>query len=338
MDFIEELRQLCQRAKKLIGEIKTEEATKQAFIVPFIKALGYDVYDPTEVIPEFTADVGTKKGEKVDFAITANKKPIILIECKWSGKCLDRNHTSQLYRYFSVTEARIAILTNGLIYQIFTDLDKPNTMDTKPFLEFDLLNLDESLVPEIKKLSKSSFDLGLIMSSASDLKYTREIKGILAEEIANPSDDFVKFFVAKIHPGRMTQSVVNDFRAITKRSLTQFINDEINTRLKSVMAVSSDMSSTKQPPQTQDILPYVSRNQRDDDKIETTENEVRGFLIVLGILKSTIEPNRVNWKDVETYFSVMLDDNVRRPICRFYFNTAQKYLMVFDHEELRLDN
>jgi len=69
--------------------------------MPFINVLGYDVFDPTEVVPEFTADIGTKKGEKVDYAIMKDGKPIILFECKWSGADLNKEHASQLHRYFS---------------------------------------------------------------------------------------------------------------------------------------------------------------------------------------------------------------------------------------------
>ncbi|HFL8707538.1 TPA: type I restriction endonuclease, partial [Escherichia coli] len=163
---------LSAKIKQQAGVIETEEATKNAFVMPFINnVLGYDVFDPTEVIPEFVCDIGTKKGEKIDYAILKNSEVQILIECKKIGDPLNINHASQLFRYFHVTNARISILTNGQVYKFFTDLEAPNKMDEKPFLEIDLLDLDETVVPEIKKLTKSAFDLESIINAAGELKY-----------------------------------------------------------------------------------------------------------------------------------------------------------------------
>lgn len=144
--------------------------------MPFINALGYNVFDPSEVVPEFICDIGTKKGEKIDYAIMRDGKPIILIECKHVASDLNINYASQLFRYFHVTEARIAILTNGLIYRLFTDLEQPNKMDERPFLEFDLTNFNENDVAEIKKLSKNSFSIEDILFAAYNLKYMRAFK------------------------------------------------------------------------------------------------------------------------------------------------------------------
>ncbi len=159
MDLIDRLRDLAARANRVMASIQTEEACKNAFVMPFLSALGYDVFNPEEVVPELIADVGTKKGEKVDYAIKKDGKIIILVECKWSGKALAIEHASQLFRYFTVTDARCAILTNGLIYQFFTDIDEPNKMDKHPFFVFDLRDFDESHVEELKKFSKPAFDI-----------------------------------------------------------------------------------------------------------------------------------------------------------------------------------
>lgn len=171
MEFEDKLATLAAKVEQQKNAIQTEEATKTAFIMPFIQAvLGYDVFDPTEVVPEFTADVGTKKGEKVDYAICKDGQVQILIECKKLGDNLNINHAAQLYRYFSVTSARIAILTNGQVYKFFTDLDAPNKMDEKPFLVLDLLDIDDHAVPELKKLTKPAFDVESIINAAGELK------------------------------------------------------------------------------------------------------------------------------------------------------------------------
>ncbi len=117
MSFDEKIAALIQRLPKLANHLQTEEATKNALVMPFIAALGYDVFNPKEVVPEFTADVGTKKGEKVDYAIMRDGETIILIECKKANGDLSQENMSQLHRYFTVTKARITILTNGIHYR-----------------------------------------------------------------------------------------------------------------------------------------------------------------------------------------------------------------------------
>lgn len=152
MDFIDQLKALAAKVPALCDVLKTEEATKNALVMPFIQILGYDIFDPTEVVPEFVADVGIKKGEKVDYAIKKEGQIIMLFECKHCGGDLSIKHASQLFRYFSTTEAKIGVLTNGVIYRFFTDLEAPNKMDEKPFLEVDMLDLNETVVGELKKL------------------------------------------------------------------------------------------------------------------------------------------------------------------------------------------
>ncbi len=236
MDFIEQIQAISAKIRKQKDMIQTEEATKTAFVLPFIRALGYDIFDPTEVVPEFTADVGIKKGEKVDYAICLDGKVSILFECKACNSPLGEAQSSQLYRYFSTTAARLAVLTDGVMYRFYSDTEEPNIMDSKPFMEFNMLDVQENLVPELKRMTKQSFNLDEIISVAGDLKYTREIKRLCSEEFQSPSEEFVMFFARKTYPRKVTQSVREQFTAITKRALTEFMNDTINDRLRSAMA------------------------------------------------------------------------------------------------------
>ena len=174
--------------------------------MPFINLLGFDIFDPTEVIPEFVADVGIKKGEKVDYAIKKDDKIIMLIECKHCGGDLNIKHASQLFRYFAVTDARIAILTNGITYKFYTDLEATNRMDEKPFFEFDITDINEITITELQKLTKKTFNIDGIIAGAGELKYARKIKKIFGEQIENPSDEFVKFFASKVYDGTLTVS------------------------------------------------------------------------------------------------------------------------------------
>jgi predicted type IV restriction endonuclease len=126
--------------------------------MPFISALGYDVFDPVEVIPEFTADVGIKKGEKVDYAIKQDGKIIMLFECKCCNGSLDDCHASQLYRYFSVTEARIAVLTDGIIYRFYTDIEQPNKMDPQTIYGVQYVGYSRALLSNrTETFNKTSF-------------------------------------------------------------------------------------------------------------------------------------------------------------------------------------
>lgn len=321
---MDNLKQISESIDKQKDNLLTEEATKNALIMPFINALGYNVFNPSEVVPEFNADVGTKKGEKVDYAIMIEGKPIILFECKPCNANLDKEHASQLYRYFSVTESKFGILTNGIEYLFFTDIEELNKMDSKPFFEFNMCEIRPDVIKELKKFTKSSFDLDEILYSASELKYTREIKKILSSELDSPSEDFVRFFAKQVYPGILTPNVKDKFEGITKIALNQFIKDQVNSRLKSALDASDDKENIKE---TEELISTPK------NKIITTDEELEGFYIVKAILSEILDVDRVAIRDKISYCGILLDDNNRKPICRLHFNTSQKYLGLFDENK-----
>jgi predicted type IV restriction endonuclease len=333
MDFIEKIRELSARIPKQLDNIQTEEATKHALVMPFISALGYNVFDPTEVTPELCADVGTKKGEKVDYAILRDGKPIILFECKHHSADLRNAHASQLYRYFSVTEARFGVLTNGILYWFYTDLEASNKMDEKPFFEFNMLDIRESAVEELKKFSRSSFDLDFILNTAAELKYTREIRKRLMEQMQDPSDEFVRFFASQVYSGRMTHAVREQFSQLTRQAFKQLINDLITERLKTALASeSADQPTQAEVPSPADQTATLSPESTAGG-VGTTEDELEGYYIVRAVVSQSISPKRVALRDVQSYCGVLLDDNNRKPICRLHFNATQKYVSFFDKEK-----
>ena len=327
MDFIDELRSLSNRAAGMHGVLETEEATKTALILPFIRILGYDIFNPTEVIPEYTADVGIKKGEKVDYAIVRDGEMIMIFECKHSAGSLNVSHASQLYRYFSVTDAKIAVLTNGMNYSFYTDLEAQNRMDTKPFLEIDLLDLQESSVRELKKLTRQSFDVTELLDRAGELKYTRQIKNLLLSQLEDPSDDFVKFVANGVFEGVLSQTRREYFKGLAKKGFKQMINDEINERLQSAMSGDEQLKS---PVKTEDGESDAVSVEEKTSAVVTTEEELEGFFIVKALLRGRVEPSRIVHRDTQTYMGILLDDNNRKPLARLWFNTSQKYLGVFD--------
>lgn len=333
MDFFEKLTSLAAKVRLQGPAIQTEEATKNAFVMPFINTvLGYDVFDPLEVMPEFVCDVGTKKGEKIDYAIMKDGEVQILIECKKIGESLNINHASQLFRYFHVTSARISILTNGQVYRFFTDLDAPNKMDEKPFLELDLLDIDEYSVPELIKLTKSAFDVDSIINAAGELKYVSQLKKLIGTQVSKPEDDFVKFFASRVYEGVITQKVREQFYELTRKALAQFLNDQINDRLKSAMSgvIQPSLASI---PVTNSPKADAQNRDETEDKILTTLEELEGYHIVRAVVRSIVDAKRIVQRDTQSYFGVLLDDNNRKPICRLHFNRSQKYLGIFDEEK-----
>lgn len=325
MDFKDQIQLLCNRISKLKENINTEEATKTAFILPFIQGLGYDIFDPTEVVPEYTCDIGTKKGEKIDYAIFKDGDPIVLIECKHWKENLD-SHSGQLFRYYHVSKAKFGILTNGITYRFYTDLVEPNKMDEKPFFEVNMEEMRDNHVEKLKEFHKGYFNLETILNTASELKYTNEIRNAIIKEINDPSEEFVRYFAKPVYCGRFNDVVIAQFKEIVKRAFTQYTTDFMNERFKSAITPSETPESKVTPVEEQVVS--------EQDKIVTTENELQGFYIVCSILYNHIEDiGRVTHRDTQSYFGILLDDNNRKPICRLHFNATTKYLETFDENK-----
>lgn len=325
MDFIEKINQFSKRVETLKDQIQTEEATKTALIMPFFQMLGYDVFNPSEFVPEFTADVGIKKGEKIDYAIFLNGELSILLEAKAINENLDK-HGSQLFRYYATSPARFGILTNGIIYRFYTDLDTPNKMDDRPFLEFNLLDLKDNLIPEIKKFERDNFDCDNILNSAAELKYTNEIKKLLYNEMIAPSDEFVRFLLKDIYPGMKTQNVIDKFRDTVKKAFNEFVSDILKDKVKSWMA----SPSTTEAAATTDEEPL----EIETSKITTTMEELEAFAIVKALLKDVVAPSRLYYRDTESYIGILLDDNKNKWICRLAIKKSQINLYLRDENRM----
>jgi predicted type IV restriction endonuclease len=325
MDFKDHIKQIGDRVSKLKDQIQTEEATKNAFIMPFLQALGYDVFDPFEVVPEFISDIGTKKGEKIDYAIIRDGIPTILFECKHWAQNLNL-HDGQLLRYFHVSKAKFGVLTNGIIYRFYSDLVEANKMDEKPFLEFNIAEIKDNQVEELRKFHKTIFDSDSIVNTASELKYTNELKHLFQQEITNPSADFVKHFSKQVYPSNITEKVLEQFTNLTKKSIQQYISDLITERLKTALIKEDEVVKDQSSTIPEDVLV-------EDNKIVTTEEELECFVIVKSILRQKIPVTRITYRDARTYFAVLLDDNNRKPVCKFYLNSPKKYFILLDEQK-----
>ena len=338
MEFTERLTALANKVAQQKASLETEEATKNAFIMPFISTiLGYDVFNPLEVVPEFTADVGVKKGEKIDYAIVHDEKVQMLVECKHVGAPLKLEHASQLFRYFAVTNARIAILTNGEVYHFYTDLDAPNKMDSKPFLVLDLADIDATLIPELQKLSKEVFDLDSIISAAGELKYIGAIKRAIAAQFKEPDVEWVKFLTTKVYEGAFTQKVREQFTPLVAKAAQQFLNEQVNNRLTTALGAGSapvPVASADAPAEAVASEAEVEKDLRESsDGVLTTIEELEAFQIIRAIVCAQVKPQRVAYRDAKSYCAVLLDDNNRKSIARLHFNTGQKYIGLFDEDK-----
>ncbi len=325
MDLKDQLKQIADRILKLKDQIQTEEATKNAFIMPFLQALGYDVFNPLEVVPEFVSDIGIKKGEKIDYAIFKDGKPTILVECKDWRQNLNL-HDGQLLRYFHASNAKFGLLTNGINYRFYSDLVVPNKMDEKPFLEFNITEIKDNQIEELKKFHKVYFDADSIVNTASELKYTNELKQLLQQELANPSADFVKHFAKQVYPSVVTAKVLEQFTVLTKKSIQQHISDLISERLKTALTKEDENSKEVENNNKTELS-------EDESKIVTTAEEMEGFLIVKTILRQNFSSTRIAFRDAQSYFAILLDDNNRKTICRLYLNGNKKYLGTFDEQK-----
>ena len=327
LDFDEKLQQLGARIKELRPHIATEEATKTSLIMPFLQLLGYDTFDPRVVVPEYTADLGTKKGEKVDYAVLQNGEPILLFEVKCCGAELDGGKANQLRRYFQSTPtARIGVLTDGVRYEFFSDLDQTNLMDDKPFMVFNFEQIDESLISQLRRLSAERFDQDATLSAAQNLKYTGQIKQKVREEFNDPSDDLVKLFAGQVYTGRFMPNVLEEFRGRVRQALSAYISDLIRERLDNLMG--EDEPGDESLTGEQDYA-----DEKVQSKIITTDEELEAFQIVRAILREVVEVSRIAMRDRQSYCGVLLDDNNRKPLCRFHFNTIQKYIGVINEDK-----
>lgn len=337
MDLKIKLEQLHQKVIGLKDQIGTEEATKNAFVMPFIQILGYDIFNPTEVIPEHICDIGTKKGEKVDYVIRHNDSPIFIIECKHWKESADA-HNSQLHRYYHVSKTRFGVLTNGIVYNFYTDLEKPNIMDEKPFFTINIEDLKDSSIKILEKFTKKDYNLEEILDSAEALKYIKAIRKEFEKEIENPSDELVRLLVSRFFEKSITANRMVPFKEYTKKALTTSINESISFRLKSALSINEQIEK-----QDNDVKPAQPVDENTDSKIVTTEEELEGFQIVKAILREKIPSSRIAYRDTLSYFGILLDDNNRKPICRLHFNTINKYIEIFHNgkdagEKILLNN
>ena len=334
MAFAHDLQAFAEQAAEKQAYITTEEATKSALIVPFLRVLGYDDANPTEVIPEYIADGGHRKDRKVDYALCPvpadPPQPALIIECKACTHPLRDRHTSQLHRYFPFTPARFGILTNGVTYQFYTDVKAPNVMETDPFLEIDLFHLSDPAIRELEMFTKAHFQLDRAGARAEQLYYTRVVQQMFAAYYETPSEEFAKHFINQIDEKKNTQTVRTQFTPLVQQAFRQFVQDHLTARLLDRLAQHTRRAGAPPAP---DAMPAQAPGIPDDTdpKIITTEEELNAWYIIKAILRERVAPERITMRDVQRHCSILLDDNRNKRICRLWFNNPKrKQLGLFD--------
>lgn len=321
--FCDKLYEFQQTILSLEKHCDNEESTKQGMILPFLQLLGYDIKNPGEVKPEFFSELGSYKGNRVDYAIIINGHPAILIECKSASKSLKNldKATSQLFHYYAASTAKFGILTNGLEYRFYADLQEINKMDTVPFLTFNFKSINESIVPALMKFQKGELDPVSIIPLAEELKRIQQVRGILSSELKHPSDDFIRFILGSTYEGeavyapKKSQSAIDRNRTAIQKGFNAFINDLLAERMRNVVSGQNDVSGDT------------------DSRIITTNEEIRSVFIIQGILAGIVPIEKITYRDHETYFSINFEDNNRKPICRLNLDSQNKSLMLPDENK-----
>lgn len=323
MDFADQIQALSQKIPDVLDFVKTEASTRSSLVEPFIRALGYDTSNPREVVPEFWANVDIPeavKDQRVDYAILHDGMPIILIECKHHSSKLEKGF-NQLFSYYAPTSARMAILTNGVRYRLYADLDKSNIMDKTPFLEFDMTDVPVEVVQELKRLSKSSFNIEEAIAAARQLKYVRGFKAILRRQLEEPEDKFIQFFFSQLCPGSHFAGGAKEvFRGYAKRSFNELVEELLREKFNEFI---SPRGAQAPEPDEPEVEPESLEPDEAVKSVTTTEEEIQGFYIIKAILCDVIAAERIRMKDYQAYCNILLDGRQKYPLCRFYFNNPK---------------
>lgn len=291
-----QIRILSEKILKLKETINTEEATKTAFILPLFQILGYDIFNPQELAAEVISDIGGKKGEKVDYVLFKDKSPIIIVECKKWGEDLN-SHINQLIRYYHTSKVKFGLLTNGIEYRFFTDLDKSNVMDQEPFFIFNILNFTENDLDILLLFCKNAFAEKNIISAAEELKYLSKIKNVILSELQSPSKEFSDLLIRKIYDGRVTTKIFESYNNLINKALGELFQKEV---------IEEEKCSS----------------------IITTEEEIAFYNKIVESFPNY--STRLSYKDFKGHFSVIVEGYSRRCVAKAHFNGKKKYIVLFD--------
>jgi len=328
MIFVEDIANVAEKVRKVAELVRGEEATKMSLINPFFSALGYDIFDPTEVIPEFIADFATKSAgqfQKVDYAIAINGDIVMIVEAKARDKN-PNTHDGQLRKYFNcLVKTKVAIVTNGIEYRFFTDLREKNIMDDEPFFSFNILNYDQKQIDSLKIFHRDNFDYIQIKNYAEEMVYLRGMTKIIDNILRTPSDDFIKLLISqfkKEYPnyvvgGNITPTMIQKFKPLIEKSIQNSLVELMTQGISREMG--KNISVVPEIDEPEPVEPEEKLN------IETTEEELAAFEKVKTIAnRSKTYQLEVKYKDVVSYFGLNVVGKTTWWFLRFYLTPKKK--------------
>lgn len=318
MAFQDDLATHIDRIRGRMPHVQGEEATKQALIVPLLQVLGYDVFDPREVRPEYVADFAIKKAgqfEKIDYAICVNGLPAIFIECKPLGAPLE-DHGGQLSRYFNSTPSvRVAWITDGVKFRVFTDLQQPNIMDAQPWLSIDLLSIKPAEVDALRRFRKADFSPNDISALAEEMVYYSAILSFVSTQLREPSESFVRFVASEIPAvGRVTAKVVERLSPILRKALQSAIVDQVARSLDRSAEPEPEPPAAAKPATVAGTgkSPDASPSAADQKAgVVTTPEELEANRLIVTWIREANASAPIGHRDSKSYFTIH-QDNVRK--------------------------
>jgi hypothetical protein len=352
MAFADDLKQLSEQVRKRQVNVKGEEATKQSLILPFLTLLGFDIYDPMIVKPEYIADFAKKKSngqmEKVDYALQVAGQPAIFIECKAVEAQLP-NHDAQLARYFNAeTTVKLAIICNGVSYRFFTDMKDLNIMDDQPFFDFNLLAFKDRDVEVLSHYTATSFRADQVQKHAQELVFIQKIGGLLSELLRSPSEQFVRFLLNELHlhEGNVTAKVVERFVPLAheamRTALVEIMTHGVTREMSgNEQAAATPAASTSSPTVLTasalrtglaPVAPPARTSDPGDEgpdaaKVAATAEDLDVFERVKKIVAPSPSKVAVVYKATTSYFALNLG-KVTRWFMRFYGSGAVKHVVL----------
>ncbi|MCK6547613.1 type I restriction enzyme HsdR N-terminal domain-containing protein [Myxococcota bacterium] len=316
MSFQDDVLRFSDQIKARIPHIKGEEATKHALVVPFLQVLGYDVFDPREVKPEYAADFAKKRSgqqEKIDYAIFLNDAPVMFIECKPVGADLS-DHEGQLARYFNATPTvRVALITNGVQLRVFTDLQQPNVMDPNPWLDVDLLSPKAAEIEALKRFRKFDFSANDVVSLAEEMVYYNSMTSFFAAQLREPTEPFVRFVLGEtLSVNRVTAKIIERLTPIMRKALQAAILEHMarsfdrgpSTPQPAAEPTKQAIDAQPPPVPAQPVAAQEPGASEGRAGVVTTAEELACWERVAGWVREVHPNGGLGYRDSKTYFTM----------------------------------
>ncbi len=331
-DFVRYIDQIRTR----LPHIRGEEATKQSLVIPLFHVLGYDVWNPLEVQPEYGADFnkGPKKGqpEKVDYALKINGEPVVFVECKAADVILD-THDGQLARYFNATPSvRVGILTNGIRIKVFTDLQQPNVMDDKPWMDFDIRTPKPAELDALKKFRKTEFTADQIVGLAEEMVYYNVLVPFIASQLLDPGEKLVRLVAEEIPSlKRIDKKVIDRLTPILRKAIQAAILDHVARSFSAPVPPEPApvVATLRMDTASGATEAAVSATGGTREGVVTTAQELEVYDLVSKIVKEKFPDAVIQYRDAKSYFTIM-QKNLRKWFIRLGIERTP-YWISFRH-------